>query len=414
MHVDGDRQRRVLSLLKCLEELEAARRELLLKLEDLDARKRAIQLEHNALFNLDATTSNLPDEILAMVFEVGIEIQLDPLLLKENSFKFHTSEPYPTPIHFGDLVSHVSHRWRSIALATPRLWIHIRCGPISMNGKDIWGKRKQWRERAAVYLCRSRSSPVDIHIKGLREEDYTPAFLQLITGHLGHCRQLFIRDVPEAVVPLLVQPLSAPAPLLRSFGAGLEGDSDMAFEDPVFLPFSAPGLVTADLHGAYLPNLLPVFASVTSLRMTDTFIGSRKDNASLRDGLMGLKSLNHLEIQFKYYRRAATANVILLPTVEFLHVNVMEDAPLFYVTSFLDDIQAPSLISLSLNKWYCQHSNTLEPNKFPTLQHLVLYDCNIGKHEGDLDDIADLARQFPDITRFTSQVSQGHTPDYAG
>ncbi|KZP30837.1 hypothetical protein FIBSPDRAFT_926276 [Athelia psychrophila] len=406
MHINGDRQRRVLSLVKCLEELAAARQELLLKLEDLDARKRAIQLEHNALFNLDATTSNIPDEVLAMVFEAGIEIEPDPLLMKKRTFKSYTPEPYPTPTHFGDLVSHVSHRWRSIALADPRLWTYIRCtryGPISMSGKDTWPERKWWREKATEHLCRSRSSPVDVHIKGLREEDYTPAFLQLITGHLRHCRQLFIRNVPKATVPLLLQSLSTPAPLLSSFSLALE--QDMAFEDPGFLQFGAPCLTTADLHAIYPARLHPVFASVTSLRMTAVFIGSREGYALLRDGLMGLKSLNHLEIQFKNYYRPATTDVILVPTVKFLHVDVMEDRSPSCVNIFLSDIQAPSLISLSLNKWDREHPHPLEPNKFPLLQHLILYDCNIGMDEDDLDDLANLARQFPNITRFTSQIS---------
>ncbi|KZP30838.1 hypothetical protein FIBSPDRAFT_1038080 [Athelia psychrophila] len=409
MHTNGDRRRRVLSLAKCLEELEATRRELLIKLEDLDARKRAIQLEHNALCNMDATTSNIPDEVLAMVFEAGVEIEPDPLLLKTKSFKFHISEPYPTPIHFGDLVSHVSHRWRSIALAAPRLWTHIRCtrsGPISMHGKDIWGERKWWRERATDYLCRSRSSPVDIHIKGLRVEDYTPPFLQLIAGHLGHCRQLFIQDVPKAVVTLLLRSLSAPAPLLSSFSVGFEEVTVvMAFEDPGFLQFGAPCLITADLHAIYLPRLHPVFASVTSLRMTAILINSRESYALLRDGLMGLKSLNHLEIQFSTYYRPATTDVILVPTVEFLHVDVTDHRPPSFIDIFLGDIQAPSLISLSLNQWDHDYPHPLEPNKFPSLQHLIVYNCITGRDEVDLDNLANVARQFPDITRFTSQIN---------
>ncbi|KZP30824.1 hypothetical protein FIBSPDRAFT_945747 [Athelia psychrophila] len=104
MPINGDRQRRVLSLVKCFAELETASQELFLKLDDLDVRKRAIRLEYSALFNLDTPTSNLPDEVLAMIFEAGIEAQPDPLLLDKWSFKLHVSEPWPTPTHFGDLV----------------------------------------------------------------------------------------------------------------------------------------------------------------------------------------------------------------------------------------------------------------------------------------------------------------------
>lgn len=100
MHIHGARQHRVLSLTKCLEELGTARQELLLKLEDLDSRKGSVQVEHNTLFNMDATTSNLPNEVLAIIFEEGLELELDPLLLKKISFKKHLLDPYPTPVHF--------------------------------------------------------------------------------------------------------------------------------------------------------------------------------------------------------------------------------------------------------------------------------------------------------------------------
>ncbi|KZP22387.1 hypothetical protein FIBSPDRAFT_952998 [Athelia psychrophila] len=99
-------------LLKRLEEFAAARLELLRQLEELDVQARAVQQTHNAIHNADAPTSDLPDEILAMIFEEGI-------LLKDRPSYFYV------PCHFGVLVSHVSHRWREVALANSRLWTSI-------------------------------------------------------------------------------------------------------------------------------------------------------------------------------------------------------------------------------------------------------------------------------------------------
>lgn len=114
------RRHRVASLSQRLEGIFAERRKLILQLKELDVQARAVQLEHDTLWNLDAPTSNLPDEVLAMVFEAGMHFYKDS--------------------DFGALVSHVSRRWRIIALATARLWVNItfsraedRMGTIYMS-----------------------------------------------------------------------------------------------------------------------------------------------------------------------------------------------------------------------------------------------------------------------------------------
>lgn len=67
---DAEQQECVLALMKCLGEITNERRELLLWLDNLDAQERAMLLEKNILQNLDAPTSNLPDEVvIAVIFE---------------------------------------------------------------------------------------------------------------------------------------------------------------------------------------------------------------------------------------------------------------------------------------------------------------------------------------------------------
>lgn len=79
INVNGDRQHRLLLLSRRLEEISAARNELVIQrdelvaqLGDLERQAKAAQLEFNALRNLDAPISTLPDEMLAMIFGAGI------------------------------------------------------------------------------------------------------------------------------------------------------------------------------------------------------------------------------------------------------------------------------------------------------------------------------------------------------
>lgn len=102
------RQPHIISLSKRLHEIASARLELLLQLADLDARASAAQEERNALQTLDAPISYLPNDVLKMIFEEGMH-------------------PRDFSHHIGELVSHVTKRWRSVALDTPKLWNKVWC-----------------------------------------------------------------------------------------------------------------------------------------------------------------------------------------------------------------------------------------------------------------------------------------------
>ncbi|KZP25993.1 hypothetical protein FIBSPDRAFT_1041072 [Athelia psychrophila] len=117
-----------------------------------DAQTGVAQLEFNLLHSSIAPILSLPEEVLAMMFEAGTQEQ----------------GPY-----FAVLVSHVTHSWRNIALATPRLWATIR------------------------------SSPVKIYI-GYCFTAKDLQLLQLLGNHFGRCQHFSIPDVdpeePSAVL----------------------------------------------------------------------------------------------------------------------------------------------------------------------------------------------------------------------
>ncbi|KZP32564.1 hypothetical protein FIBSPDRAFT_848386, partial [Athelia psychrophila] len=137
--INEARRLRALSLSEHLADIASARLRILAELDCLNVQARAVLLEHNILLNLDAPTSDIPDELLAMIFEAHKDMPLSQGL-----------EP-----HFGALVSHVSHRWRRIALSTPTLWSRARY---------MTGKSNTPVQQFALYLSRSKLAPVDIYL----------------------------------------------------------------------------------------------------------------------------------------------------------------------------------------------------------------------------------------------------------
>src|SRR5882672_1060959 len=88
---------------KELQHLERTKQDCLLKVEEIDPlwhSKRA-QLAH--LVNEASPISSLPNEILAMIFEAG-----------------YSSSAYELP--FEILVTHITRRFRNIAIPNPQLW----------------------------------------------------------------------------------------------------------------------------------------------------------------------------------------------------------------------------------------------------------------------------------------------------
>ncbi|KZP22401.1 hypothetical protein FIBSPDRAFT_824799, partial [Athelia psychrophila] len=109
-----DRRHALGSLLKRLEKFATAKSELLRQLEDLNVRERVVQQEYNALLNADVPALDLPDEIFAMIFKII------------HSSRTQRSSDDNNMMLFEVLASHVSRRWRQIALGMPDLWTQIR------------------------------------------------------------------------------------------------------------------------------------------------------------------------------------------------------------------------------------------------------------------------------------------------
>lgn len=382
--INEDQRRRALLLSKRLEEFTAKIDKLMVQLGDLERERKVDQLEFNALHNLGAPISTLPDEMLAMIFKAGSFLE----------------ESHP---HFGTLVSHIANHWRQIALATPQLW-----NKISLAGGPYAGKRTA---RAFAFISRCKSAPIDLSVTHLLGNGFPQDVLQLIGDHMGHCRQLCITDTSTKALDMAIQHLSPKSvPLLRSIYLTAVKYGEVRLQTPLFSS-GAPHLRTVELGRFYAPTLhfcLPTLQSVTSLRLTGFVIEDDNEAAYkyFRDALMALHFLNHLDLRPDVFDLMQYHLPIVLPTIQYLHLDATEDPKCLGI--IIHSVHAASLIAMSLDGWdstdpdgeFTTLQNDLELH-FPSLDHLIL--SNIPQGHSDVDVFA---RKFPDITRLTCEVSE--------
>ncbi|KAF7970154.1 hypothetical protein HWV62_24852 [Athelia sp. TMB] len=384
---NGDRRRHALLISERLEGIAAARRKLVLQLEELDEQAKIMQHEFNVLHNLDALTSNLPDEALAMIFEAGA---------------LPGSTHWP---HFGVVVSHVSSRWRRVALSTARLWTEI---VWRASDSLVWRSKQteqSLKARAIAFLERSRFAPLDITILQYRLEGFSPDFLQLLNDHIGRYRNLCIKDVQQSGLVKVVESLSNTASLLSSIDLSSENmEFDIDIQLPLLFPSGAPCLKTVQLHNIdsdFIQLSLPAFGSVASLRLTGLAVEDTLEGyEAFRNALMALQSLHHLELQLEYYLDDDISDLpVVLPTVQFMRLQ----APPGHLDTVIRSFKAANLLALSLEGWngleYEIGMEDLSTLRFPSLEHLILTGISVNKPFLDA-----YAQRFPDITRLTCQV----------
>ncbi|KZP08100.1 hypothetical protein FIBSPDRAFT_965094 [Athelia psychrophila] len=380
-----DRRQRLLSLSKRLEEMATTRRNLLLQLEGLDAQEQAVQLEHNILHNLDAPTLNLPNELLSMIFEAGISIyrEKDPVLGARSDF--------------GQVISHVSHHWRSIALDIPSLWTEICYNHHPLRA-------------CTAYLSRSRKAPVDIYInRPYFDRELTSSLLDSLSENIGRCRSLYIAPAgPEFQQQVLECTSRYAAPLLRSFSI-----SDSYYATQFSAPLFASGaprlrivqLVGLNLNAAFQAYCTPAFEAVTHLELSEVYIHSSESYTSFRAILVALQSLQHVELRLAGLDPLTHHGQppIVLPALKLLHMEFAECCSDF---DFINRcIRAPSLISLSLAGWYREYKaldeSILADSHLPSLRHLFL-----SNHvSAALRQIDALSKAYPHIERLTCRVN---------
>ncbi|KAF7980802.1 hypothetical protein HWV62_36885 [Athelia sp. TMB] len=364
------------------------------ELEKLEKQIKVAQRELCSLHNSDAPISTLPDEVLAMVFEEGVVL--------------NSSEG-----HFGSLMSHVTHRWRSVALATPRLWSEI-VWSIPCTVQEI--------ERVSTFLSRTGTSPVEIHflpyVSASASRKIPSEFIQLIYNHISHCAHIYIWDIDSCYLSIVLEGLSChQAPMLRSIVLGIDRGY---FEPRPILnahisPFEAPLLTTAHLSWIQASDLafcLPAFENLATLKLTHLYINDReeKECLSFRDTLMAMPRLYCLDLQLRMSVGSFGLYEVLLHTIEFLRIDACQGA----LEGVINSIHAKSLTTLYLVRRddlgetrFAGEENWA--SHFPSLQHLILE--NGIQEPQDLDVIS---RRFPSIKRFTYGLPWGSEAGHVG
>lgn len=381
-HPERQRCKGGLSLRLC--ELADAKRLLLLQLEEVETHIQTMQHEFNSLHNLDAPTSTFSNEILAMVFETGMRLEADTSLLP----------------HFGSLVSHVCHRWRMVALGTPRLWTKIRW-------KEPYTKLEI--ERVATFLSRTRLAPVKIYLKPSSYLIDLPLdFLRLTRQHVRHCRHISIRDTPVDYLATVLDNLFCNAvPILESIYLCPSDDyHEILVLNPDLFLFGAPCLVTADLSLIQLSTFsswLPVLQNITSLRLRNIKMNTADEDAcaSFRSALMAMPALNLLDLHvYGAQTKSFGLHSVFLHSIKFLRICTVRQRDL---EGLLNSIYARSLTTLYLPWAYFQETRLAgEENlgsHFPLLQHLILE-----SNTPISPNVGAIASRFPQIKCLTCRI----------
>ncbi|KZP32369.1 hypothetical protein FIBSPDRAFT_516704 [Athelia psychrophila] len=301
-------------------------------------------------------------------------------------------------------------RWRNIALSTPRLWNKIYC----IRPEEVDYELPYWeegRQGAAAFLARSRPFPVEINILGfVTEDDFSLEFIQLVCDHIGHCRHLSITlTTPHALLKALEHLSRQAVPVLSSIELAIgEPFDEMNFELGLLFPLGAPHLTTVQLHTISPSSLhfcLPAFTHVASLQLTGIWV---EDDGykSLRDTLMALRSLNHLELQLDCFDMINPHLPMVLPNMRFLQVEGKSNNAC--LDGVIHSIHAESLTTLFIKgrdggipevNLFSEEEELEYSHCFPSLQHLILR--NISPYASDL---RGAARRFPGIERLTCQA----------
>jgi hypothetical protein len=271
-------------------------------------------LDHDEHIPYPAHIESLPNEILAEIFEAGVSISKDQ----------HGTLPFQCAI------SSVNHRWRTIAVSTPRLWsaIIFHCDTRSVGPKF---------DHLSLWIERSASCALDITImvqpQLMSVSNVALAIDQLIL-HVDRWHRLTIKDMPGHMVDSVIESLyTASAPRLQHVDLSVLQDyGDFTRTIDKIFTGGATALTSARIVGL-CQVCTPPLVGLTALH----FGGACRASGSMR--------LTHDE-----FRDLLTAS----PSLADLALEALElwSSP----GASASNIHIPSLRTLSLNFAYCEDS----------------------------------------------------------
>jgi len=325
--LDDESQRELDDLRERIETLQERKRVLTSEAFQLHNALRTLQSRAAHITNKTAPVSRLPSDVLAIIFEESRR-----LLAPWSSV---ASRPLSPEIQ----LSHVSSRWREVALSTPALWTTIRFPILHKEAAVV------------VYLQRCNQAPLSVHI-GPRVADpdslrfiatqFVPRLnqireLTLDTDEFAElCSLFYLFSEPPALilkrlkiccgdargatgVPPRRDIFIAGAPLLSdirlsAFPVGLPQTSatTLHFEPP-------PGPGNPLSRSAFLDILTPLSATLSNLHLRGYISGFHQEPGSAPVELPALKELvvhaNSLNHGFNVFRNISTPAIESLSLV---------------------------------------------------------------------------------------------------
>lgn len=224
-----------------VKDLEKGEADLVQKLADMRASlaHARLRLAEYKDINKNAFTYYFPAEIMVAIFKIVA------------TYRDEQSLNYRMPI----TVSHVSRRWRNIALQTPLLWSTI-----------FMDTEASLRRIFDTYIERSRSCLLDIEMGPEWMMNYH-FFVSKILPHINRWRQLTVNFYSNRALSILIKQLAdLKAPCLESIILHAEQDNTPDDDtDVAVFSDGAPLLSSVRLTGLVLRSCTPPLAHLTTL-----------------------------------------------------------------------------------------------------------------------------------------------------
>ncbi|KAI6155827.1 hypothetical protein BKA82DRAFT_4083195 [Pisolithus tinctorius] len=358
--------------------LQSNIKQLQVLLEETQASLSEKRIKATTLQNLLAPVSRLPNEMLLAIFEEAV------------------SSPPEKEMWVPIDISHVCHRWREVAISSPRLWRHIWVMPsIKLHLLEAYAARAS----ASRYL--------DVHFFNWRErKDFQrfDAALEFILPSIERWRSLSISSMCDTKIQHLANKLKKSSfPVLRHFSfralrpgqtcIGLFSAND---DCPALKTFDAENFsLSGDLTGNR-SKMLQVFSKLTSLTLrrysNDTrLLRTMIDSTVFRTLLNSTPGLTTLVLHGQPLRFRIGApvdgesTVVSMPHLQnlILHPGVLKPR---YLQQTISSIHAPSLRHFELvfpdSKMSGQNvvellfdAKTRKP-RFPLVSTIVLHNAS--------------------------------------
>ncbi|KAF7789088.1 hypothetical protein EIP86_000021 [Pleurotus ostreatoroseus] len=293
----------------------------------IESTKRSLRIQYNDA----APISSLPPELLALIFGAFVDDYWVPDL--ENSSFFGGHRMYNHFMCGWLVILQVCHRWRSVALDTPRLWTRITVSPVSF---------------IQFAIAHSGDLPLDAFAaQHLQREPSPGTLLQCLLPEFPRLRSaLFRMTIPAALILETAHTagMKLQAPALKALTLIID-TREFLTSIPLLSEMDLPRLASLTLDGASF-KLLQSLARPT-LTVVDISFSPRCKPSELIDLLGKLPLLQRLElvgfeeqnIQDQSQRTPPWCRTISLPHLKYLSMKSRLHA--LDVTHLLDCLDFP-------------------------------------------------------------------------